>query len=63
MLVFPMQCWLAYHPDWSFLKTRGWRTIQARFGFSVMVPWIITINHLQGLITKKEPGNSQNSQS
>jgi hypothetical protein len=58
-----MQCWLAYHPDWSFLKTRGWRTIQARFGFSVMVPWIITINHLQGLITKKEPGNSQNSQS
>lgn len=63
MLVFPMQCWLAYHPDWSFLKTRGWRTIQARFGFSVMVPWIITMNHIQGLITKKEPGNSQNSQS
>jgi glycosyltransferase involved in cell wall biosynthesis len=61
-LVFLMQCWLAYHSDWSFIRTMGWRTIRARFGFSVMVPWIITANHLEGLITKKEPGNSQNAQ-
>jgi len=26
-----------------------------------LVPWIITSNHLRGLITKKEPGNSQNA--
>lgn len=62
LLVFAMQCWLAFHSDWSFIRTRGSRTIRARFIFSVMVPWIITINHVRGLITKKEPGNSQNSQ-
>ena len=61
LLVFMMQCWLAYHPDWSFIRTRGWRTMCARFGFSLMVPWIIAINHLRGLITKREPGNSQNA--
>jgi hypothetical protein len=62
VLVFAMQLWLAYHSDWNFLKTRGWRTIRLRFAFSVMVPWIITANHLKGLITRKEPGNSQNAQ-
>jgi glycosyltransferase involved in cell wall biosynthesis len=62
MLVFLMQCWLAYSPDWSFLKTQGWRAVRLRFSFSVMVPWIITANHLKGLITRREPGNSQNAQ-
>jgi glycosyltransferase involved in cell wall biosynthesis len=62
LAVFAMQCWLAFHSDWSFIRTRGSRTIRARFAFSILVPWIITASHLQGLITKKEPGNSQNSQ-
>ena len=62
LAVFAMQCWLAFHFDWSFLRTRGSRTIRARFAFSIIAPWIITAGHAQGLITKKEPGNSQNAQ-
>jgi glycosyltransferase involved in cell wall biosynthesis len=61
-LVLLMQCWLAFHSDARFIMTRGWRTIWRRFAFSVLVPWIITANHLKGLITKKEPGNAQNAQ-
>ncbi|MGA3048469.1 MAG: glycosyltransferase [Terracidiphilus sp.] len=60
LLVLAMQCWLAFHPDWPIIHSAGLRVLLARFFFSALVPWIVTIHHIRGLITKKEPGNRQN---
>jgi hypothetical protein len=62
LLVLAIQCWLAFHPDWRMIRSAGPRALLARFLFSALVPWIITVNHIRGLITKKEPGNRQNLQ-
>jgi glycosyltransferase involved in cell wall biosynthesis len=61
LVVVAMQCWLAFKPDAPFLFRHGLRVVAARFFFSVLVPWIITISHLCGLISKANPGNRQNS--
>ena len=60
LLVLAMQSWLAFHPDWPIIRSAGPRVLLARFFFSALVPWIVTIHHIRGLITKKEPGNRQN---
>ncbi len=62
LLVLAMQSWLAFHPDWRIIRSSGPRFLLARFLFSALVPWIITLNHIHGLITRKEPGNRQNQQ-
>jgi glycosyltransferase involved in cell wall biosynthesis len=58
--VLAIQCWLAYHADWSFIFRSGPRIILARFLFSVLVPWVVSINHIYGIFNKKNPNNRQN---
>jgi glycosyltransferase involved in cell wall biosynthesis len=60
LFVLAMQCWLAFHPDWRFVRQFGTRTLLARFLFSVFVPWIIVFNQLRGAITNPSPTNKQN---
>jgi glycosyltransferase involved in cell wall biosynthesis len=62
LLVLGMQCWLAFHPDWRFIRRTGPRTLLARFLFSILVPWIVALNHIRGRLSKKEPTNRQNLQ-
>jgi glycosyltransferase involved in cell wall biosynthesis len=62
LAVLALQCWLAFSPDWRFICRTGPRTLLARFFFSVLVPWIVTVNHIRGRFSKKEPGNRQNRQ-
>src|SRR5579863_2107028 len=52
----------AFEPDWRFLRTAGPRAWAARLVFSAAVPWIVTIYRIRGSLTKKEPGNAQNTQ-
>jgi hypothetical protein len=52
--------WFAFHPDWRFMSHRGPRALFARFVFSVLVPWIIAVNHFRGIFNKKNPTNRQN---
>jgi hypothetical protein len=60
LAIFAFLLWFAFHPDWKFISRCGPRALLARFVFSVGVPWIIAVNHLRGLITKKNPTNRQN---
>ncbi len=64
--VFPLlavllfQIWFAFHPDWRYLYRKGPRVLLARFLFSILVPWIIAIYHIQGMRTKRNLPNRQN---
>ena len=60
LVIFLFLVWFAYHADWRFMLRTGPRALLARFLFSVLVPWIIVINHLSGLLTKQNPTNRQN---
>jgi glycosyltransferase involved in cell wall biosynthesis len=60
LVVFAIQCWLAYQADWRFIFRFGPRVILARFVFSVLVPWVVSINHIHGIFNKKNPNNRQN---
>jgi glycosyltransferase involved in cell wall biosynthesis len=62
-LVVVMMLHFAFQPDWRFLRTAGPRVWGARLAFSAAVPWIVTIYRIRGSLTKKEPGNAQNTQS
>jgi glycosyltransferase involved in cell wall biosynthesis len=52
----------AFHQDWLFTHTLKPRVLLARLAFSLLVPWIVTINQIRGGLTKKNPTNAQNSQ-
>lgn len=61
--VLLLQCWLAYGPDGRFVLKAGPGAILARFLFSVIVPWVVSINHVRGILNKKNPNNRQNQHS
>jgi glycosyltransferase involved in cell wall biosynthesis len=60
LAVLAMVGWFAFRADWRFISSRSPRALLARLVFSICVPWIIAINHLRGLLTKKNPSNRQN---
>ena len=60
LVVLAMVGCFAFRPDWRFISSRGPKALWARLAFSVCVPWIIAVNHLRGIVTKKNPSNRQN---
>ena len=60
LAVLLLQFWYAFHPDWRLLYRKGPRILLARFVFSILVPWIVAVYHIQGLRTKRNLPNRQN---
>ncbi len=61
VLVVAMMLHFAFEPDWRFLRAQKVSVWAARIVFSSAVPWIVTIYRMRGSLTKKEPGNAQNT--
>lgn len=51
---------LAFAQDWLFLRTANPKVLAARIVFALAVPWIVTVNHIRGMVTKKGLVNAQN---
>jgi hypothetical protein len=60
LVVLLLQFWYAFHPDWRYLYRKGPRVLLARFFFSILVPWIIAVYHIQGMRTRRNLPNRQN---
>jgi glycosyltransferase involved in cell wall biosynthesis len=60
LAVLLLQFWYAFHPDLRYLYRKGPRVLLARFYFSILVPWIVVIYHIQGMRTKRNLPNRQN---
>ena len=60
LAVLSLQFWYAFHPDWRSLYRKGPRVLISRFFFSILVPWIVAIYHIQGMPTKRNLPNRQN---
>ena len=60
LAVLLLQSWFAFRPDWRFLYRKGPRVLLARFLFSILVPWIVAVYHIQGMRTKRNLPNRQN---
>jgi glycosyltransferase involved in cell wall biosynthesis len=60
LAVLLLQFWFAFHSDWRFLYRKGPRVLLARFLFSILVPWIVAVYHIQGMRTKRNLPNRQN---
>ncbi len=60
LAVLLLQFWYAFHPDWRQLYRKGPRVLISRFFFSILVPWIVAIYHIQGMRTKRDLPNRQN---
>ena len=61
-LVLALEMYFAFRLDWLFQWTQKLDVLAARLVFSIVVPWIVTANHIRGALTKKNPTNAQNSQ-
>jgi glycosyltransferase involved in cell wall biosynthesis len=51
----------AFEQDWLFTRSLKPQVLLARLAFSIAVPWIITVNHVRGALTKKSLVNPQNA--
>ncbi|HEY6489666.1 MAG: glycosyltransferase [Terracidiphilus sp.] len=51
---------LAFAQDWRLVRTANPKVLAARLGFALLVPWIVTVNHIRGSVTKKDLVNAQN---
>lgn len=60
-LVMVMILHFAYSPDRLVVLKRRPKVLAARLIFSVLVPWLIAINHVRGRFSKKHPMNAKNS--
>jgi glycosyltransferase involved in cell wall biosynthesis len=59
--ILALELWFAFHRDWRHIGRYGFRAILARFAFSLAVPWVVAVNHIRGLVTKKPLTNRQNA--
>ena len=60
LLILALELWFAFHRDWRDIGRFGMGAVLARFAFSVAVPWVVAVNHMRGLLTKKPLTNRQN---
>ena len=60
-VVFALESWQAFHRDERYLVQFGPKALVARFAFSVAVPWVVTINQIRGLFTRRPLTNRQNA--
>lgn len=58
---FVLECWFAFKRDWRFLPRFGLEAINARFAFSVAVPWIVAVNQIRGHFSSERLTNKQNA--
>lgn len=60
LAVLVFEVWVAFRFDWKHLLRFGARAVVARFVFSLAVPWIVAINHIRGLFSRRPLTNPQN---
>ena len=59
--VCALEIYFAFRLDWkSFPGKTSVRLLGARFLFSLIVPWLVTLNHIRGALTKTNRPNRQN---
>jgi hypothetical protein len=60
--VVVLEIYFAFRLDWkSFPGKTSLRLLGARLLFSLMVPWLVTLNHIAGAFTKTNQPNRQNA--
>ncbi len=59
--VLAFEVWAAFHFDFRDLRQHGLVAIAARLVYSLALPWVVTINHICGLISSKQLLNRQNT--
>ncbi len=61
LCVLALETYFAFRLDWrSFPGKRSLRLLSARLLFSLLVPWVVTWNHVAGAVTKTNNPNRQN---
>ena len=60
LVILALESWFAFQKDWRHIGRYGLRAMLARFAFSVAVPWVVAVNQIRGLFTKKPLTNRQN---
>ena len=60
LCVLAFETYFAYRLDWRDLGGASARMLAARLLFSLVVPWVVTLNHFKGSITKSNLPNRQN---
>lgn len=60
VLLFEM--WVAFRFDWKELRRHGLGAIAARFVFSILLPWVVTVHHIGGLFSNRQLLNPQNEE-
>jgi len=60
LAILALEMWFAFHRDGAHLRRFGLGAILARFAFSLAVPWVVTANHIRGLIVTEQLSNPQN---
>jgi len=60
LCVLALEVYFAFRLDWRSLRGVSLRTLAARLLFSLIVPWVVTWNHIVGSITKTNRPNRQN---
>ena len=59
--VLVLEIYFAFRLDWkSFPGKTSIRLLGARLWFSLIVPWLVTLNHVRGALTKANQPNRQN---
>jgi glycosyltransferase involved in cell wall biosynthesis len=58
--VLAIEGWYAFGKDFAQVARFGRKAILARLAFSISVPWVVTFNHVLGLIRRKGKTNWQN---
>jgi glycosyltransferase involved in cell wall biosynthesis len=61
LVIVAVELWYAFHRDWRYLFRFGLRAVLARVAFSIAVPWVVSANHIRGLVTRKPQTNRQNA--
>jgi glycosyltransferase involved in cell wall biosynthesis len=60
LCLLALELYFAFRLDWRGLRGVPVRALAARLLFSLVVPWVVTWNHIRGWITKRNLPNRQN---
>jgi glycosyltransferase involved in cell wall biosynthesis len=60
LAVLAFEMWVALRLDWKNLTQYGPEAVAARLIFSLVLPWIVAVNHTRGLFSTRPLSNPQN---
>jgi glycosyltransferase involved in cell wall biosynthesis len=60
VFVLVLEIYFAFRLDWKSFPKTSVRQLSARLFFSLIVPWLVTWNHIAGALTKTNQPNRQN---